>query len=140
VLSYKDFQSLFSSEGTNEGAFTDTEARTLKNIVDSMESTVEAKRGLSVIVSPRKRQQIRRYCCAARELMKGEEGKGSSLRALDYAVAQHILPLINGNGDKYRRRLDDLQKAIDNLDNSKRLLKRIVDVGEEDQKFYRFFC
>jgi MoxR-like ATPase len=140
VLSYTDFQSLFSTEGTNEDTFTDNESRILKNIVDSLESIVEAKKGSPAIVSPRKWKQICRYCCAGREIMKGEEGKGSSLRALDYAVAQHILPLINGNGDKYRRRLDDLQKAVEYLDKSKGLLTRIINVGEEDQKFYRFFC
>lgn len=140
LLSSADFQDMFAAGGdTRDDALTDSEGRILKGVVESLRLP-DVTKGLPVIVSPRKWELIRRYCSAARDLLRGEGGKGSPLRALDYAVAQHILPLINGNGDKYRKRLADLQSAVGNLDKSSRILKRIVEVGDEDQQFYRFFC
>ena len=34
------------------------------------------------------------------------------LRAIDIAISQHILPIINGNGMSYRKRLDKLAKVL----------------------------
>ena len=72
----------------------------------------------------------------ARDIMNAN---GYALQALDYAVAQHILPLINGNDDSYRRRLDNLGGAIDQLTRSKRILREIISTGEREHKFALFF-
>ena len=134
LLSYRDFHAIFSPADDNGVELTLEEARVLVNVKKALSSS-EGSRGIPTIISPRKSQMIKRYCSAASKLM----GDSYPLAALDYAVSQHILPLTNGYGDKYRLRLKDLDEAISQLDRSRSMLKRIIEQGDEEQKFYRYF-
>jgi len=141
LLSYHDLHALLQpaqAEGDVGGDLTDEEMRILAKIKEALGGTDPAK-GVPTIISPRKTKAIRHYCAAARRLMRGADGSGFALTALDYAVSQHILPLINGYGDKYRRRLEDLAAAVRPLDRSRSLLDYILRAGDDEQKFYRYF-
>ena len=142
LLSYLDLHAVLqpSEEGAGDvsGDLTDEEMRILAKIKEAMGSSDPAK-GVPTIISPRKTKAIRQYCAAARRLMRGADGSGFALTALDYAVCQHILPLINGYGEKYRRRLEDLAVAVRPLDRSRSLLDYILRAGDDEQKFYRYF-
>ena len=145
LLSYHDLHAVFqpahaedSSIGDANGDLTDEEMRILAKIKEALGSSDPVK-GVPTIISPRKTKAIRHYCAAARRLMRGADGSGFALTALDYAVSQHILPLINGYGDKYRRRLEDIAVAVRPLDRSRSLLDYILRAGDDEQKFYRYF-
>ena len=142
LLSYHDLRAALRptpDEGEDaNGDLTDEEMRILAKIKEALGGTDPAK-GIPTVISPRKTKAIRHYCAAARRLMRGADGAGFALTALDYAVSQYILPLINGYGDKYRRRLEDLAAAVRPLDRSRSLLDYILRAGDEEQKFYRYF-
>lgn len=142
LLSYRDLHAVLQPSGDGAGDMagdlTDEERRILAKIKEALGGPDPA-RGVPTIVSPRKTKAIRQYCAAARRLMRGADGSGFALTALDYAVCQHILPLINGYGEKYRRRLEDLAAAVRPLDRSRSLLDYILRAGDDEQKFYRYF-
>jgi len=94
--------------------------------------------GRPVSISPRKELAILHYCSKARALM----GEDNDLAALDLAVSQHILPLINGNGTHFKSRLELLKGDMDELvlPRSARYLERMIAYGSQDLHSYDFFC
>ncbi|MGT9857507.1 hypothetical protein ACVWPW_27585 [Citrobacter freundii complex sp. 2025EL-00205] len=64
--------------------------------------------GIPIIVSYRKIKAIRYYYNIAGPLMSME----SRYLALDYAVSQHILPLLNGYGQGFGKRLEALLRKV----------------------------
>lgn len=94
--------------------------------------------GRPVTISPRKENAIHQYCAKARMLMNID----SDLTALDFAIQQHILPLIHGTGPKFAKRLDSLQSILINNDllESSKILQGIITSGEADLQTYDFFC
>lgn len=85
-------------------------------------------------VSNRKINAIKKYCCIAQEL----EYKHIPL---DYAVSQHILPLINGYGAGFKDRLTKFEEKLDELNFtiSRKILQSIIQKGDEFSDFYSFF-
>jgi len=144
LLSYRDLHAALQPTDAENGGdssggdLTDEELRIFAKIKEALGGSDPSK-GIPTLISPRKMKAIRQYCAAARRLMRGADGQGFALTALDYAVSQHILPLINGYGEKYRRRLEDLAGAVRPLDRSRSLLDYILRAGDDEQKFYRYF-
>ena len=70
-----------------------------------------------------------------------EYGNSPSLVALDYAVAQKILPKIIGSGDEYEAWLDDLKTFCNNkgLVYSANILGTVISRGNKNMKYYQFF-
>lgn len=93
-------------------------------------------------ISPRTDSAIRRYWSVAQKWFeKDENGTNASVVALDYAIAQKILPKINGNGDSYLKFLEGL-KAIcreANLSKTETMLEGIIFKGNKNMKYYQFF-
>ncbi|MFZ2972573.1 MAG: AAA family ATPase [Ferribacterium limneticum] len=94
--------------------------------------------GRPVAISPRKENAIHQYCAKARILMNIDY----DMMALDFAVQQHILPLIQGNGARFAKRLDALRSILLNHDLpvSAGVLQRMIAFGEADLQTYDFFC
>lgn len=85
--------------------------------------------GLPIVVSYRKIKAIRYYYNIAGPLMSME----SRYLALDYAVSQHILPLLNGYGQGFGKRLDALSNLIPKeMERSLKILKRIINHGNQN--------
>ncbi|PWV55529.1 AAA family ATPase [Chitinophaga sp. S165] len=91
--------------------------------------------GVPIIVSARKQRAVEKYCAAASPLMKMH----SPLTALDYAVNQHILPLIAGRGDAYKKRLEALHEKLQSMPISSKHLTNIIQAGDQNFKYYKFF-
>lgn len=89
----------------------------------------------SIHISKRKINAIRRYCFVANEV------GGMRNRPLDYAIAQHILPAIEGHGAGFRERLIKLEQKLTDLDlnMSKRALKAIIEEGDSYADTYSYF-
>lgn len=94
--------------------------------------------GRPVAISPRKENAIQQYCAKARILMNIDY----DMMALDFAVRQHILPLIQGTGPRFAKRLDALRSILINHDlpESAKVLQRMITFGEADLQTYDFFC
>lgn len=94
--------------------------------------------GRPVAISPRKEHAIQQYCAKARILMNIDY----DMMALDFAVQQHILPLIQGTGPRFSKRLDALRSILINnyLEESAKVLQRMITFGDADLQTYDFFC
>ncbi len=88
--------------------------------------------------SPRIIGMIKKYCLAGKKYFDEK----NIYAALDYAIAQKVLPKINGCGESYREFLEKLLKECD--DNSMpvchRTLKSILSKGDANMQYYQFFA
>lgn len=89
-------------------------------------------------LSPRNIKMVMNYCHTAERCM---DYHPTILSALDYAVAQKVLPAINGTGDRYKTLVNKLVKECneETMPLSAKHLARILNNGGEDIGYYRFF-
>ena len=89
--------------------------------------------------SPRVIGMVRRYCLASKDLIDTSK---NTLAALDYAVAQKVLPMIDGYGERYREFVERLATVCDS--NSMpicfNILSDILKKGERNMNYYQFFA
>ena len=87
-------------------------------------------------LSYRSINMIRNYTITANKYME----KSSTYTTLDYAVVQKLLPIINGNGDRYEQLIEELLRVTQGMDQCQRELTRVLETGQEDMsKYYSFF-
>jgi hypothetical protein len=96
------------------------------------------KSSLPISISHRKKQAIRDYVVRADTLLRVEQNQHL---AIDYAIAQFILPSISGTGDGYRIRLENMLNFLveENLNISANRLSSIIEKGKQDLDSYSFF-
>lgn len=95
-----------------------------------------------IFISSRTETAIKKYwSVASKRLEKDEYENDASIVALDYAVAQRILPKINGNGENFAKWLEELRNicSTNNLNISAKVVREILDRGNEQMKYYQFF-
>ena len=112
----------------------------VQRIYDTIITKLKEKRFL---VSPRIDKAIKRYWVVASKNFEMDETKTDAQTvALDYAVAQRILPKIVGNGETFEKWLDEFRSLCSNhgLNISAKILKDIIDRGNQQMKYYQFFC
>ncbi len=102
-----------------------------------------AKAKKIIRVSPRSDSAIRRYWSVASRLMVKDENVmvDPSIIALDYAIAQKILPQINGSGETVANVLNDLKSFAQdkNLNMTSSMLDEIISRGENTMQFFQYF-
>jgi len=118
---------------SGEADFLPDEQAALEQVIAILSAPVSKTSAINI--SKRKINAIRRYCCVANEV------GGMRNRPLDYAVAQHILPAIEGYGSGFRERLVRLEQKFTDLDlsMSKRVLKAIIEEGDSYADTYSYF-
>ena len=81
------------------------------------DTLVSKLRDVKITVSNRVNNAIRRYCQVAQKLFEKDVNYDTppSRVALDYAIAQKILPHINGSGEKFGESLKQILKLITNI-------------------------
>ena len=89
--------------------------------------------GSPIIVSQRKRNAMHAYCDRAQNLT-------SNRTAVDFALSQHALPLINGHGKAFKSRLEKLYEHASNnsLGRTASLLEVVLTDGENFVGNYSF--
>jgi hypothetical protein len=97
--------------------------------------------GLGVQLSPRTLFSIENYVASASRFMEANETQTPELVAFDYAVAQKLLPTINGVGDAFKESLDELYEWLDetNLKRSSKILHSIIEQGQNRMDYFGFF-
>jgi hypothetical protein len=90
------------------------------------------------VVSYRKHQQIIKYLTVAAPLLEGS----SENLAMDFAIRQFVLPMINGFGESFGNRLSNLADILEKneLEQSYALLQRIKSEGAERMNSYQFLA
>jgi Mrp family chromosome partitioning ATPase len=114
-------------------ALSDTEETNLKSIITTLSSA--HNRAAPIHLSPRKIQAIHKYCKTANELLY------QRYQPMDFAISQHVLPMINGFGKGYRERLNQLHQKLGecNYEISRNHLNSIIERGDEMMDSYSFF-
>lgn len=94
---------------------------------------------VGINLSPRVIRMITRYCLASDGLIDTSE---TSYAALDYAVAQKVLPMIDGYGEKYQSLVDKLMVACSStsMPICFNLLSKIQKKGKDNMHYYQFFA
>lgn len=132
-IAYSDLETWFDCTN-NQAQFSSLEETEITKIIRLLQEN-SSHFGSPIIVSHRKKKSMQKYCYVARRFM----GK-TNLTALDYAVAQHLLPLINGYGEKYGARLNALYSILsEQFVHTKAKLKAIISIGESEQHSYSYF-
>ncbi|WP_196803876.1 AAA family ATPase [Butyrivibrio sp. XBB1001] len=133
-ITWESLQNVFGSIG-NKKEFDRETANTFEGI--------KTKLGKQrIYISPRVNIAIGNYWEIASELMEADEyGNQPDTIALDYAVAQKILPQLTGNGEEFRDWLDELKDfcSTNNLDISANLIDEMLKRGNRKMKYYGFF-
>lgn len=98
---------------------------------------------LGIVISSRVEIAIKQYCNAGAKLFDNADNEiDPAVIAVDYAVAQKILPKIQGNGTEYKKRLDEFLQIMvqENLLKSADLLKKLIQCGDNNMQYYQFFA
>ncbi|MNG69114.1 hypothetical protein D3C79_274640 [compost metagenome] len=108
----------------------------IEKVLQSVVMTLRDDRpeyGNPVIISYRKVKAIRSYYNVAGPLMSME----SKYLGLDYALCQHVIPLLNGYGQGFGKRLEALILNLpDEMEKSLKMLKRILSHGNQNMFSY----
>lgn len=94
------------------------------------------KHGLPVNISMRKMKAITQYCDVAYNIINSATGS----LAIDYALSQHLLPILNGHGVNFGNRLEHLLDSLNNLPDDLSIttdkLQRMIEVGRNNFDTY----
>ena len=107
------------------------------------ESVVAKLREKKFTVSPRIDIAIKRYWAIASKYFEMDDTKTvAPTIALDYAIAQRILPKIGGNGEEFEKWLKEFSSlcSSNGLNTSAAIVKDIIERGNQQMKYYQFFC
>ena len=89
-------------------------------------------------LSPRVIIMIKNYCISGEKLFDKSKNR---YVALDYAIAQKVMPMINGFGDGYKEFLESLKLLCDKADMPvcNEILDDIIRKGDNNMQYYQFF-
>lgn len=107
------------------------------------ESIVAKLREKKFTVSPRIDIAIKRYWAIASKYFEMDDTKTAAPTiALDYAIAQRILPKIGGKGEEFEKWLKEFSSlcSSNGLNTSAAIVKDIIERGNQQMKYYQFFC
>lgn len=111
----------------------------IQKIYGEIVGTLRAQR---IAVSPRVDKAVKHFWVVASKCFEeGERGAKAEIVALDYAVAQRILPKITGSGEAFRTWLEELKSICDKhgLYKSAGILTNIISHGDGQMMYYQFF-
>lgn len=88
-------------------------------------------------VSARTLGMLRRYCLAAKGVI---DTSLNGFAALDYAVAQKVLPMLSGFGSEHRAFLQELNKVCDyhSMPLCNDMIMQVLDDAHSSMQYYRF--
>ena len=126
VISYDNLERLFGKNRVIGKKMNPVIKERLKTVIDLM-----IKNGHSISI--RSIKAVCNYYMVAEEYMSSKEV------ALDFAIAQKFLPMISGNGQDYRKFLDELFPVCNDnqMGHCADIIKKIIARGEHE--FYGYF-
>ncbi|WP_051085650.1 hypothetical protein [Desulfobacter curvatus] len=145
-LTYKDAIKMFKLKDFNEDYGDDIESFLRRETYEDIQTKyIKLKnifKKLNINVSHRIDRAFIHYCMSAFSFM-------TPYKALDYFIAQRILPKIDGQGDQYRENLQELNHEIDGIFSKQRMddnescsiLNKIIQHGSDEGVYnnYNYF-
>lgn len=122
-----------------------SEITNLNGAAEEIYKKLEAKfREIKINLSQRTSISVQKYWSVAQKIFENDSdyGTDSSIVALDYAIAQRILPRIAGSGKTYGEQLKEIAKLCsdNNLRFSSDILNEIIQKGEDSMQYYQYFA
>ncbi len=107
-----------------------------EDVIDKFSSICDEFKEVHAHISPRLIGMIKRYCLAGERFFEGNK-----YTALDYAVAQKILPKINGHGEKYEKFIAVLlEMCKDSMPISYEILLEIDECAKKNMSYFQYFA
>lgn len=105
------------------------------------ERFIEKLNQRKIAISPRSNKAVAKYWTVASQCFVVDNEIDPSIIALDFALAQKILPQLSGFGQEYREFLVELYELSnkENLIKCKKIIERIIERGDQNMKSYRFY-
>lgn len=131
VVSFNDFINAFGKE--EEINIEDIIQNKWKNIRNIFKDN-------DMMIMPRNVKMVYDYCSIASKYMKRDTPE-TRLAPLDFAIAQKILPTINGAGENYDKLIIQLQEECgeNNMPLCCNILKRMKKKADMNMGYYQFF-
>ncbi|MBS6520171.1 MAG: hypothetical protein KH359_05815 [Clostridiales bacterium] len=103
---------------------------------DILNAFIEEYRNIGHAISPRSLSGMVNYCIVGEMYMKDEKQN-----AVDYAIAQKLLPIIDGNGSRYLEFLENIQKLCQEqrLSKSEKIISKIIKNGKQEHNYFNYF-
>lgn len=138
TYSAADWMSLFDTE---DGRIQNKMYAVLNDVEEILYKD-DSKLGQRIVVSYRKHQQIINYLSVVDPLLASLKNCDNETIAMDFAIKQFVLPMINGFGESFGNRLEELLNILDkyNLSESQTVLQRIISEGEDRMNSYQFLA
>ncbi|WP_411680028.1 hypothetical protein [Clostridium thailandense] len=136
IIMFKDMEKCFSYNSIEDHG-----DELISTVYDVLRDIYAMLKENSISISPRIDIMIKRYLKVGCNLFEGTKDATSEFVALDYAVAQKLLPKINGYSDEYEEFLNNLKKKFDekNMMKCKKVVESIIEKGNRNMKYYQFF-
>lgn len=112
-----------------------------ENVRAALDEAVDVMTGTGCAVSARTIRAMYRHAAAGAAVFETKDGRSPLCWACDFAVAQKLLPKINGSGEAYRSALEAMRELAEERrwTNSSRTLERILTRGDANMGDYAFF-
>lgn len=137
LISYTALQGVFGPDASDSFHFSST-AQTL------FDQAAALFKEAGIPVSTRAEFAVRNYVSAAARWFEEDPASGLSadISALDYAIAQRILPQISGSSQKYRRGLEKLEAFFSRhkMSQCSAIIHEILVQGDESMQYYQYFA
>ena len=133
-VSWQQLKSLFDVAPRESCQLTSVE----QNVYDRVKARLAEQ---NIYLSMRIELALHRYWRVASRLMEPEDHIRPGVIALDYAVAQKVLPKLSGNGAEFEKWLIQFRDdcASNRMIQSAALLEQILEWGNRRMKFFQFF-
>lgn len=136
LIMFQDLIKCFSYTSYN-----DSNDESIHQIKKELHEFYKIFREHNIFISSRVHKMIENYLKTGCNLFKKTEATSYEYVALDYAIAQKILPTINGYGEEYETFLKSIMDKFDkkNMMKCKNIVNNIIKKGNINMKYYQFF-
>ena len=133
MVSYNDFKQEFVD--INDELTID------ESIMNKWKNIKNIFKECNMCIMPRNVKMVLDYCKIACKYMQNDTPE-TSYAPLDYAIAQKILPTLNGVGEDYNLLFDKLQEECgnDNMPLCSKIIDRMKKKASENMGYYQFFA
>ena len=122
-ISYENFKNIFKIESRDT---------IIDDIISKITEVMSDNSVMYSCISPRKYTAIKKYCDIACNLFDNNE-------YIDYAIAQFYLPTLEGFGEEFGSKLNELKPKLDSYPRSKAILEYIISQGQKYHHTYSYF-
>jgi len=135
IIMYKDIEKCFSGVIINE------KENISEEIITELEDIYKIFRENNLFISSRIDLIIKKYLNVGCMLFEETKSTAKEFVALDYVVAQKLLPKINGFGENYKKFLQQIEQKFNknNMMKCRNIMGNIIKKGDNNMQYYQFF-